>query len=283
MPKFCQPKKRKRQIETQEIYKHKARLNLGSHKQEYGRETYSPVVQWTSIRLLLVLSIIRGWSTRQLDFIMAYPQADISTDHVYIMIPKGFEFEGSRDMHCLHVLKNIYGGKDAGRTWNQYLVKGLKEMGFVQSTADECVFYQGTTMFMVYVDDGILIDPDKEKVSKAMLDMQARFEVQDEGDLSDYLGFKVSKHDDGSLEFTQPQLIDSILEDLKLWDHGSSTQSKATDTRCKHDSKMNSDEGGKEFDYTWVYHSVCDWKMKCPLEEIWPSVFVSAPDTWPNQ
>jgi hypothetical protein len=40
---------------------------------------------------------------------MAYPQADISTAHVYVEIPKGFEFAGSRDMHCLHVLKNMYG------------------------------------------------------------------------------------------------------------------------------------------------------------------------------
>jgi hypothetical protein len=44
--------KRNRQIETRKVYKHKARLNLGSHKQEYGvhyRETYLPVVRWTSI------------------------------------------------------------------------------------------------------------------------------------------------------------------------------------------------------------------------------------------
>jgi Reverse transcriptase (RNA-dependent DNA polymerase) len=71
--------KRKRQIKTLEIYKHKARLNLGGHKQEYGvhyHKTYLPVVRWMSIRLLLVLSIICGWSTWQLDFVMAYPQAD---------------------------------------------------------------------------------------------------------------------------------------------------------------------------------------------------------------
>jgi hypothetical protein len=65
---------------------------------------------------------------------MAYPQADISTDHVNIKI----RIQGHI---CLHVLKNIYGSKDVGRTWNQYLVKGLKEMGFMQLTADECVFY----------------------------------------------------------------------------------------------------------------------------------------------
>jgi hypothetical protein len=44
---------------------------------------------------------------------------------------------------------------------------------------------------MVYVDDGILIDPDNVKIEK---DLQLKFEVQDEADLSDYLGVKVQKH-----------------------------------------------------------------------------------------
>jgi hypothetical protein len=50
---------------------------------------------------------------RKLDFVLAYPQAGMSTDHVSIEIPKGFEFE-SRDSHCLNVLKNIHSGQDAG-------------------------------------------------------------------------------------------------------------------------------------------------------------------------
>jgi hypothetical protein len=77
------------------------------------------------------------------------------------------------------------------------LVKGLKELGFQQSQSDECVFFQGTTIFMVYVDDGILIDPEQSKIDQAMSDLQARFEVQDEGNLSDNLGVKICKHQDG--------------------------------------------------------------------------------------
>jgi Reverse transcriptase (RNA-dependent DNA polymerase) len=249
--------KRKRRIKTHEVYKHKARLNIGGHKQEYGVhycDTYSPVVRWTSICIMLILSILQGWSTRQLDFVMAYPQADISTDRVYIEIPKGFEFEGSRDTHCLHVLKNIYGEKDAGQTWNLHLVKGLKELGFDQSRTIKCVFFQGTRIFMVYVDDGILIDPDGSKIDEAMNDLQSKFEVQeDEGDLSDYLGVKIQKHPDGSIECTELQLINSILEDLKLIGHGGEKSAKVLDTPSKHDGKLNQDEGGRVLDYSWDY------------------------------
>jgi hypothetical protein len=44
--------KRKMRIETRKGYKHKARLNLGGPKLEYGVqscETYLPVVRWNSI------------------------------------------------------------------------------------------------------------------------------------------------------------------------------------------------------------------------------------------
>ena len=79
-----------------------------------GIETYSPVVTCQSIWLILILATVNKWHTKQIDFVMAYPQANISTANVFIDIPKGFQFEWSSQSHCLHVVKNIYGGKAAG-------------------------------------------------------------------------------------------------------------------------------------------------------------------------
>jgi hypothetical protein len=72
--------KRKRRILTRLVYKWKARLNCHGGQQEHGInfwETYSPVVNWYSIRLFLIISILRGWETRQIDFVLAFPQADV--------------------------------------------------------------------------------------------------------------------------------------------------------------------------------------------------------------
>jgi hypothetical protein len=56
--------KRKRDIKTRKIFKWKARLNLGGHKErpelDYGK-TYSPVVAWPTIRLFLVHFLLKGW------------------------------------------------------------------------------------------------------------------------------------------------------------------------------------------------------------------------------
>jgi hypothetical protein len=56
--------------------------------------------------------------------------------------------------------------------------------------------------FMVYVDNGILIDPDKGKIDSALLDLQSKFVLQDEGNLSNYLGVKVQKHSDGAMDYS---------------------------------------------------------------------------------
>ena len=50
--------RRKRLIKTGEIYKWKARLNVGGHRQRKGIDynlTYSPVIAWAVVRLYLLL------------------------------------------------------------------------------------------------------------------------------------------------------------------------------------------------------------------------------------
>jgi hypothetical protein len=46
--------------------------------------------------------------------------------------------------------------------------------------------------------------------------LQSSFKITEEGDLCDYLGIKVTRHDDGNITLTQPHLIQSILKDLGL-------------------------------------------------------------------
>ena len=144
--------RRKRNLTTGEIVKHKARLNLHGGMQEYGvnyYETYSPVVTWFAIRLMIVFSILFNRAMRQIDFVMAYPQAPIEMD-MYMELPQGIKTEhGNSKDHVLKVLRNIYGQKQAGRVWNQFLTSKLLEVGFTQSLVDDCVYYRGDIIFIV--------------------------------------------------------------------------------------------------------------------------------------
>ncbi|MGL5935157.1 MAG: reverse transcriptase domain-containing protein, partial [Cetobacterium sp.] len=88
--------RRKRDSHTGKIKKHKARWILDGSKQVYGvgfDNTYSPTATWPSIRLLLTMSLLNEWPTRQLDFVQAFPQATISHQQ-FAELPRGIEIEG---------------------------------------------------------------------------------------------------------------------------------------------------------------------------------------------
>jgi hypothetical protein len=154
--------KRKRRIKTREVYKWKGRLNVHGGQMLHGIhywETFSPVVTWIVIRLVLILSLLLGWHTRQIDFVLAYPQAPAEAP-TYMKIPRGVNLkDGNKEDYVLKLIQNLYGGKAAGRIWNRYLYEGLVDLGFSQSKIDECCYYRNGTIFLVYVDDGILVGP----------------------------------------------------------------------------------------------------------------------------
>ena len=82
--------RRKRDLTTNDIKSHKARLNLHGGKQIYGMnyyETYAPVVTWFAIRLIIIFGTLFLWALCQVDFVMAYPQAPIEED-MYMELPR---------------------------------------------------------------------------------------------------------------------------------------------------------------------------------------------------
>ncbi len=143
---------RKRNLTTNEVKSHKARLNLHGGKQVFGMnyfETYAPVVTWFAIRLMIIFGIIFSWSLCQVNFVMAYPQAPVEND-IYMELPQGIcTATGNSKDHVLKQLKNIYGQKQAGRVWNSYLVDKLTSLGLTASLIDDCVFFCGDIIFMV--------------------------------------------------------------------------------------------------------------------------------------
>jgi hypothetical protein len=149
-------------------------------------------------------------------------------------------------------VKNLYGQKQAGRFWYQYLTEGLQEIGFTRSEVDECVFYYKNSVLLVYADDSILMGPDDNELEFLLQEMHKRFKIQEEGDLCEYLGVKIKKESNGSITLTQPQLIESIFRDLKLeGDNIKGRQTPALKTRILH-----KDEKGELFNNSFHYRSV---------------------------
>ncbi len=249
--------KRKRDIRTREIKKYKARLNIDGSRMEKGIhywDTYAPVASWNSIRLLLAMTALHNWNTTQLDFVLAFPQAPVERV-LFMSIPKGFDVEGGQTInYVLQLHKNVYGQKQAGRVWNKYLVKKLTtELKFEQSKVDECIFYRGKTMYALYTDDSILAGPDQAEIDQIIKEMkQVKLDITVEGDLQDFLGVHIERMPDGTIQLTQPHLIDQILDDLRLND-----DNVAEKTIPATSSKLLSRHSDSEpFDNSFNYRSV---------------------------
>jgi hypothetical protein len=248
--------KRKRDIKTRLVKKYKARLNVDGSRMKKGQhydQTYAPVASWNSIRLLLTMVAVHGWSTKQLDYVQAFPQAPVEKE-LYMEIPKGMEPEhGNAKDYVLQLHKNVYGQKQAGRVWNKYLIERLKRVGFEQSKVDECIFYKGEIVYILYTDDSIIAGPDTEEIDRVIKEMSATgLELTIEGDLQDFLGVNIDRKEDGTIHFTQPHLIDSILEDLGLDKEnvkGKNTPASSSKLLSRH---TESEPFDKSFDYRSV-------------------------------
>ena len=92
------------------IKKYKARFCVRGDKQVVGVdvfETYAPVVQWSSVRLCFILSVILDLSSRQVDYTNAFVQANVKTS-MFVELPKGYNSKVDGDC-VLKLNKNLYG------------------------------------------------------------------------------------------------------------------------------------------------------------------------------
>jgi hypothetical protein len=123
---------------------------------------------------------------------MAYPQALVKTD-IYMEQPQGIQVvTGNSKDHVLKLLKNIYGQKQAGRVWNSFLVDKLTSIRFQPSTIEDCVFFRGNVIFMVYVDDRIFIGDNDSQLTTAINKIQALgLNIEDQGHPADYVGISI--------------------------------------------------------------------------------------------
>ena len=119
------------------------------------------------------------------------------------------------------LLKNLYGLKDAGRTWFAFLADGLQKRGWRASEIDHCLFTKDGVILIVYVDDAILIAPNKQLIRDEIASLQRGYTLTDDGELKDYLGTRFDRRSDGSIELSQPRMIERILNTVGLDQGGS--------------------------------------------------------------
>ena len=102
---------------------------------------------------------------------------------------------------------------------------------------------------MVYVDDGILIRPDKGEMDNIIMSLKEDYDLTDEGNLNKYLGIKIEERKDGSRVLMQPLLMRRILMAVGI-DQKKKTWKKRKTPAIQ---VLQRDEGGHKRKQKWDY------------------------------
>jgi hypothetical protein len=132
------------------------RGNVEARMSEGKMNTYSPVIQWSSVRLMLIFTILFDLRTQSTDFSNAFAQADMPDDlNIYLEMPENFGCSDGSDS-VLKLKKSLYGSTVAPRLWYEKLKGGLIDRGFAMCTADPCsMFIRKDCIVQLYIDDVI--------------------------------------------------------------------------------------------------------------------------------
>ena len=136
---------------------YKARLTIKGCSQIPGidfTETFSPVAQVTTFRLMLALTAGQGLIAYQFDIQNAFPNATLNDVQIFMVPPPELNLPTGKS---LKLLRALYGLKQASREWFLLLTSSLAKLGFKICRSDSCLLYiiQNDIIIIVtiYVDD----------------------------------------------------------------------------------------------------------------------------------
>ena len=199
----------------------------------------------------MTIAKLHNFHTKSVDFVQAYPQAELKST-IFLRSPPGVELATDNEEMVLQLIRNLYGLKDAGRTWYEHLTDGLDAMGFIPTESDPCILINGTDIIVLYVDDCIIISRTKAEADKIYAVLERRkYKLTDEGTLEEYLGLQIKHHDDESFRVSQPMLIERILASIPGMTDARSAKSPAVSGAI-----LSKDEEGESRQEHWNYRSV---------------------------
>ena len=123
------------------VQRHKARLIAQGFSQKFGfdyDETFSPVIRFESIRMMIALAVQNGLKLHQMDVTTVFLNGELK-EEMCMKQPEGFITKGQEHLVC-KLKRSIYGLKQSPRCWNSALDCYLKRIGFVQATSDPCLY-----------------------------------------------------------------------------------------------------------------------------------------------
>jgi hypothetical protein len=202
------------------VLRYKARLVAKGYTQTYGvdyLETFAPTLRTETFRFIISYQSRIRKKARHLDIITAFLNGILDTE-IYMEAPVGYKIKEGK---VLKLLRGIYGLKQAMRIWIENLSNSIKEIGFIQSSVDPCLFlfYEKNNMMSNYiafhVDDIILGGENDYITEKAANFLSQKYDSRDLGYLEFFVGIKIGYTPDG-ITLSQKAYAEKILSRVNM-------------------------------------------------------------------
>lgn len=108
-------------------------------------DTLSLVAKLASVKLMLGLAAIKGWSLTRMDVSNALLHSD-HDEEIFMSLSQGYTLATCTlpPNHVCHFHKSMYGLKQASRQWYHCLCNVVHTVGYTQSPADNTLFFKYT-------------------------------------------------------------------------------------------------------------------------------------------
>jgi hypothetical protein len=187
------------QTESGEIKRFKARLCARGFRQQHGldyTETFSPVVRYDSLRVMLAIATHQNLEMIQFDVRTAFLHG-ILKEEIFMKIPEGLNVSGDKKRLVCKLNKSLYGLKQSSRCWNQTFSMFLKRYGFEKCNAENSLYYSNfneeNVFLALFVDDGLIMAKTKQTLEKIILVLKNEFEIT-VGDPSIFVGVQIERN-----------------------------------------------------------------------------------------
>lgn len=215
-PIGCKWVYKRKEDSTGNVTRFKARLVAQGYSQQYGVDydaVFAPVAAQTTLRVLLTIAGEKKMTVRHWDVKNAYLHGHLKED-MYMQQPRGFVESGKESLVC-KLNRSLYGLKQSARVWNDTISQVLVSIGFSQSKADPCLWIKklknsATVYLIIYVDDMIVACVDEEEILKVERRLKEKIELTSLGEISHFLGIRVTRGADGFFSLDQELYIRKI-------------------------------------------------------------------------
>ncbi|MCO5595088.1 hypothetical protein L7F22_049126 [Adiantum nelumboides] len=204
------------------VSRYKARLVARGFSQVPGmdyNETFSPVLQITTFRVLIAIAAQFHFLLHQMDVRIVFLHGNLE-EEIYMIQPPGY-ISSEHPNHVCRLLKSLYGLKQSPRQWYRRFHRCMINLGYLRLQSDPNVYSRHSSgiflLLAIYVDDILPLCNSPSELAVAKEELHSSFSMTDMGYLHFCLGIQVQQDaPHGIITISQQSYINSLLKKYQM-------------------------------------------------------------------